>query len=86
MKKCTLLFTGSLLIINLFAQPTITSFSPSSGPIGTIITISGIGFNTTAANNIVYFGAVKATVFDGTDSTLIVTVPVGITKSQKLNQ
>lgn len=42
--------------------PTITSFSPTSGPIGTTATITGTNFNTTAANNIVYFGAVRATV------------------------
>jgi hypothetical protein len=42
--------------------PTITSFSPTSGPVGTTVNITGTNFSPIAANNIVYFGAVKATV------------------------
>ena len=59
--------------------PTITSFSPTSGPIGTTVTIAGTNFNTTAANNIVYFGAVKAMVNSATSTSLNVTVPIGAT-------
>ncbi|MBL7994544.1 VCBS repeat-containing protein [bacterium] len=59
--------------------PTITSFTPTSGPIGTSVTITGTNFNTTAANNIVYFGAVKANVTNATSTSLSVTVPVGTT-------
>jgi FG-GAP-like repeat/IPT/TIG domain/FG-GAP repeat len=62
-------------------RPTINSFSPTSGPIGTSVTISGTQFNTTAAQNIVYFGATRATVTFASPSTtsLTVTVPVGAT-------
>ncbi len=59
--------------------PTITSFSPTSGPIGTAVTITGTNFNTTAANNIIYFGAVKAVVTNANATTLNVIVPVGAT-------
>jgi hypothetical protein len=59
--------------------PTITSFTPASGPVGTTVTIAGSHFDPTPANNTVYFGAVKATVSGGTDSSLIVKVPVGAT-------
>ncbi len=59
--------------------PTITSFSPASGPIGTAVTITGTNFSSTAANNIVYFGAVKATVTNATSTSLNVTVPAGTT-------
>ncbi|MGD0591596.1 MAG: FG-GAP-like repeat-containing protein [Bacteroidota bacterium] len=59
--------------------PTITSFSPTSGPIGTTVTITGTNFDPTAANNIVYFGAVKAQVISSSPSALKVTVPVGAT-------
>jgi hypothetical protein len=62
-----------------FAQPTITSFSPTSGPIGTSVVILGTNFNTTAINNIVYFGSVKATVTTATSTSLAVVVPSGIT-------
>ncbi len=59
--------------------PTITSFTPASGPIGTTITITGTNFDTTPPNNIVYFGAVRATVTAATTTQLTVTVPTGAT-------
>ena len=60
-------------------SPTITSFTPTSGPVGTTVTITGKNFNTTASNNVVYFGAVKATVTSASSTSLTVTVPVGAT-------
>ena len=72
--------TGSLAGFTYVAPPpTITSFSPTSGPVGTTVTINGTNFNTTAASNIVYFGAVSATVLTATNTKLTVTVPVGAT-------
>ncbi len=64
---------------NLTEPPSLTSFSPSSGPVGTTITISGLNFNTTPSNNIVYFGAMKAAVTGGNSTQLTVTVPAGAT-------
>ena len=61
------------------AQPTVTSFSPSSGPVGTTVTITGTNFNAVPANNIVFFGAVKASVTAATITSLTVTVPAGAT-------
>ena len=67
-----------LFAANAFAQvPSITSFTPTSGSIGTAVTITGTNFNTTAANNIVYFGGALATVNSATATTLNVTVPIG---------
>jgi len=57
----------------------ITNFTPTSGPIGTTVTITGTNFSTTPANNIVYFGATRATVTVATATQLTVTVPVGAT-------
>ncbi len=57
--------------------PTITSFSPSSGAAGTSVVINGANFSTTPANNIVYFGATKATVTAATTTQLTVTAPTG---------
>lgn len=76
-KLCILL--SACLIGNLLSAqvPSITSFAPTSGPIGSTVTITGTNFNTTAANNVVYFGPVKATVSAATATTLTVTVPVG---------
>ncbi len=72
--------TGSLSGFTFIAPPpTISSFSPSSGVVGTTVTIIGTNFNTTPTNNIVYFGAVRATVTAATASSLTVTVPTGAT-------
>lgn len=67
-----------LLGFPAFAQvPSITSFTPDNGPAGTIITISGSNFNTTPANNNVFFGAVKGQVITATATSLTVKVPAG---------
>jgi hypothetical protein len=56
-----------------------TTFSPKTGPAGTTVIIDGSGFNTTLSNNLVYFGAVKATVTAATTTQLTVVVPSGAT-------
>ncbi len=73
------IFAHLLICTPSFAQPTITSFAPTSGPIGTTVTITGTNFNTTPANNIVFFGATMATVSAATATSLTVTVPIGTT-------
>ncbi|MCA6363425.1 MAG: VCBS repeat-containing protein [Bacteroidetes bacterium] len=62
--------TGSL-------TPTVSSIAPTSGPIGTTVTINGTNFSTTLTNNVVYFGAVRATVLTASSTQLTVTVPFG---------
>jgi hypothetical protein len=57
--------------------PIITSINPVSGPISTSVTITGQNFNSTAANNIVFFGATQAAVTGATSTSLTVTVPYG---------
>ena len=77
---CKTIFAFLLFVtLKVTAQPTITSFTPSSGPVGTSVTITGTNFNAVFANNIVYFGAVKATVTAGTTTSLTVTAPAGAT-------
>ncbi|SKA11026.1 FG-GAP-like repeat-containing protein [Sediminibacterium ginsengisoli] len=61
----------------LSAVPVISSFTPVSGAVGSVVTISGTGFDAVTANNIVYFGTVKATVTSATTTSLTVTVPTG---------
>lgn len=74
--KAVLLPVFLLVIIGqAIAQPTITALSPASGPVGTTVTISGSGFSTVAANNIVYFGGTKATVLTATANSLQVKAP-----------
>ena len=64
---------------SLSTTPTINGFTPTSGSVGTSIIITGTNFSTTPTNNIVYFGAVKATVTAATATQLTVTVPSGAT-------
>src|SRR5438552_2000738 len=59
--------------------PVIDSFTPTSGPIGTPVTINGANFSPTPSNNIVYFGAVRATVTSASANALIVVAPAGAT-------
>ncbi len=80
MKKALLFFTLIFFSRTLLAQtPTITSFSPLSAKPGDVVTITGTNFNTTVANNVVFFGATKATVTGASASSLTVTVPSGAT-------
>ena len=81
-KRVRFFLTATALIIVsnfCYAQPTISSFSPASGPVGTTVTISGTNFNSTPANNIVYFGVAKAVVNAATATALNVTVPYAAT-------
>jgi len=72
------LLAGILFTHSLIAQtPTVSSFSPGSGPVGSSVTITGSNFNTTPVNNVVYFGAVRATVTAASATSLTVTVPMG---------
>ncbi len=61
------------------AQPTISSFSPASGAVGTLVTITGTNFSATPSNNIVFFGAVRANVTAAAVNSLSVAVPAGAT-------
>lgn len=58
--------------------PVITNFIPTSGPIGTTVTITGTNFDPIASNNIVKFNGINAlTPAFATTTSLIVIVPVG---------
>lgn len=64
-----------------YAQPIISSFSPSSGKVGTSITISGSGFSTTPSNNIVFVGDIRVSPISATSNSIVVNFPVGGTYS-----
>ena len=68
-----------LLSQQTIAQPVITSFSPTSGPVGTTVTINGSGFSAAISSNIVYFGAMRANITAASSGSLSVVVPVGAT-------
>jgi gliding motility-associated-like protein len=71
--------TYSITVNRTALPPVITSFSPESGPVGTTVTINGANFGATIAENVVYFGAVKATITAASANSLTVSVPVGMT-------
>lgn len=85
-KKMKNIILNLTIILNIIivpnlsnAQPTITSFTPMSGEIGTIVTITGTNFNSISANNIVFFGATQANVTSSTITQIEVVVPIGAT-------
>jgi sugar lactone lactonase YvrE len=59
--------------------PTLTGFSPTSGAIGTVVTLTGTNFSTTLLDNTVKFNGTVATVSAATAISLTVAVPPGAT-------
>ncbi|SJZ62579.1 IPT/TIG domain-containing protein [Chitinophaga eiseniae] len=57
----------------------VVSLSPDNGLAGTTITVSGIGFSSNPAENIVTFNGVTANVVSATATTLAVIAPVNVT-------
>lgn len=70
--------TTNFTVISLTA-PTVTTFSPISGLIGTTVTITGSNFSTTPANNTVKFNGTTATVTASTATSIAAVVPAGAT-------
>jgi YD repeat-containing protein len=57
----------------------ISEVSPTSGRVGTAVTIYGIGFSATPSQDTVTFNGTAATVTSATTSTISTTVPTGAT-------
>ncbi|MEI9918445.1 MAG: FG-GAP-like repeat-containing protein [Bacteroidota bacterium] len=72
-------FTANTVSImrNLADLPKITGLSATTGIAGSSITINGSSFSAVPADNIVYFGAAKATVTSSNFNSITVTVPTG---------
>jgi gliding motility-associated-like protein/uncharacterized delta-60 repeat protein len=69
---------GRLLVYqNLIANPTITSFLPASGPVGTLVTITGTNFSTIPSENTVSFNGPSAYVVSSTATSIVAIVPPG---------
>src|SRR5690349_21713047 len=62
-----------------FTQPVINSFSPTSGRVGTHVTITGTGFSPLIDSNIVYIGAARAYLTNASATSLTVIVPAAAT-------
>lgn len=75
-KRFFIFFISVLVFIEAKAQPIISSFSPVTGPAGTIVTITGNNFSTNTAENIVYFGLVRGEVINSNSTGIQAVVPV----------
>jgi len=69
----------TLLQAQVCNKPTINSFSPVTGFIGSVVTINGSNFDPIPTNNQVFFGATQAEIISATFGVLEVRVPVGAT-------
>lgn len=69
----------TFFIDNTILPPTISSFNPSSGLVGSTVVITGTNFSTVPANNTVRFNGTPATVTASTSTSITVTVPIGAT-------
>jgi len=72
---------GNLLGITrqLSSTKAILQFTPSSGPVGTTVTLYGTGFSATPASNTVKFNGTTTTVLTASTTVLTATVPAGAT-------
>ena len=72
---------GNILSISRQSSATLSliTFSPTTGPVGTLVTIYGTGFSTTPSQNTVTFNGVTATVSASTATQITTTVPSGAT-------
>lgn len=61
------------------SAPTITSFTPLSGSVGTQVIVSGSNFGTLASANTVRFNGINATVLTASATELVAVVPGGAT-------
>ena len=57
----------------------VLQFTPSTGPVGSTVTIYGTGFSATPASNTVKFNGTTATVLTASTTSLTATVPSGAT-------
>ena len=74
-----LAFSPLLLLCGqaLAQSPTITGLSPTSGPVGTLVTIAGTGFGTAQNGSTVSLNGTGATVVGWNDVSVVARVPSG---------
>ncbi len=78
MKYCVTAFvTLGLSLVSQSQSPSITSFAPSSGNPGHLLSIIGNNFEPVLSNNTVFFGAVKAEIINAASNQLDVKIPRG---------
>src|SRR2546427_2909610 len=64
--------------VNFVVTPvTVTNLNPTSGPVGTAVTITGTNFGSTQGTSIISFGGVLATTTSWSQTSIVVPVPFG---------
>jgi restriction endonuclease S subunit len=80
--------TGNLVVtvngvpssgVSFAVTPNITSLSPTSGPIGTSVTVAGTSFGSTQGTSIVTFNGTNASPTAWSDTSIVTPVPSGAT-------
>lgn len=61
------------------ASPVISTMTPNSGPVGTVVTLNGTGFSATLSNNSAEVNGIPATITNSTPTQLTLVVPNGAT-------
>ncbi len=59
------------------AQPEITHFLPTSGAVGSSVTIYGSGFSAITSNNTVFLGVIETSIISNTSTEIVISVPYG---------
>ena len=72
--------SDQLIVLN----PSISSFSPTQGPAGTTVVLNG-RFSSNPSYNRVAFNGVSAPISDNTASSLVVSVPTGVSGSANIS-
>jgi YD repeat-containing protein len=72
---------GNILSIERYATNAVLliEFTPGSGPVNTVVTLTGTGFSATPSQNAVTFNGVAATVTSSTVTSIVTKVPAGAT-------
>jgi large repetitive protein len=65
-----------------FAPPVITSFAPSQGSAGSVVTITGQNFDPDPTGDQVLFSSLPATIQSASATQIIVTAPAGVTSGR----
>jgi RHS repeat-associated protein len=81
--RSVMLITLSAILSSIaFAAPVISSLSPTLGPSGTPVTISGSGFGGTQGTSTVKFGSFTAQISSWSDASIVALVPTGFSTVQ----
>ncbi len=67
------------IVFTVTPPPSISSLSPTSGPVGTGVTVTGSNFGTTQGTSAVTFNGTTAAVTNWTGTSIAATVPTGAT-------